>query len=162
MKRRLPFLFTWLIFMLVQVLTFFFGYQLSKLFNWYWIIVIFYLVVYFALEEVVARWGPKEEKFETSLAKFLRLSSREKTVLLIVAPLTFLVAFPFGLSLSPSWLGLLVTVASLIIGWVICRVLGGSRLGSFLLTGKLKDPSMRRVKSHTPKYKNPPSKIDEL
>lgn len=145
-----------LILFIVFIATFLFivlGYWLTEIYDWPgWVRGIFSFAALFSFTEIIPRLGP--EKRETPLARLLRLSRREKTVFLIVAPLTCIVIVLLGTSFASPVLSLLSMVASLVVGWVICRVVGGPRLGHFLLTGGLRDPAAPQVKSQAPKHKN--------
>jgi hypothetical protein len=129
------------------------GYWFTEIYDWpTWVRGIVSLAGLCAFTEIIPRLGP--EKRDTLLTKLLRLSIRERTVLLIITPLIYIAIVLFGMNFTSPALVLLFMVASLAVGWGICWVLSGRRLGHFLLTGDTKDPAATQVKSKTPKYKN--------
>ncbi|PKN95327.1 MAG: hypothetical protein CVU44_01200 [Chloroflexi bacterium HGW-Chloroflexi-6] len=95
--------------------------------NWPgWVLPILSIVPLYLYWEIVGQLGPKE--FETPTAKFLKLSTRDKTVLSI-AFLTFLIiALPIGTSFTLVWLKFMFFGVGALIFWGICVLFGSKEL----------------------------------
>ena len=93
-----------------------------------WTSTIFLLVILVTVYEVMSRLGPEE--FDSPLTQFLRLSGRDKVVLLIAFS-ALMIIFWFGMSFRSRWINLLF----LGLGFLAFRLIG-SFFGSKELMGK--------------------------
>jgi hypothetical protein len=127
MKKRLSFLPTMLIGLAVLLLIVVGGIWLLENFNLPdWVSPIFIIVGLYSFFEVVGRLGPRE--FETPIAKFLKLSMRDRIVLIIALLVFLIIAFPIATQFASRWISLLFVGLGFLTSWLICFFFGSKEL----------------------------------
>jgi len=145
MKKRLSFLPTVGLMLLVFFVVVAFDVSLLQIFNLPdWITPLISLVGAYLLFEVIARRGPGE--IEPPSIRFMKLSTRDRVVL-VVAVLAFLVlALPIGTRFDSRWLTLLFSGLGFLVFWSICFFFGSKELLAREPKGKSPEQSQSEMK----------------
>jgi hypothetical protein len=127
MKKRLTFFPTVGLMLLVFFGVIAFGVLLLEIFHLPdWITPFISIVGAYLLFEVIARPGPGE--IEPPSIKFMKLSIRDRIVLVVAILTLFILALPLGMRFDSLGLKLLFSGLGLLASWLICYFFGSTEL----------------------------------